>query len=196
MLNKKVLTLNMDYTPLMVVSCRNALKKIYDHADNKKTGVEIVDFYKNEFITDSMGRKHPVPAVVRKMKYVKKNHRKVPFSRNRVFLRDGFKCAYCTKKLPPTKLTYDHVIPKSKWKKQTTPTCWENIVTCCYTCNRKKADRTPVQANMKLHIKPEVPNNLTTIVGLSHWKHKVPDEWIVYLKHLPGFNELYENNET
>jgi 5-methylcytosine-specific restriction endonuclease McrA len=193
MLNKRVLILNADFTPLQITGCKQAIKKVYQNMENRKIGVEVIDFYKDEHILDSAGRKHPVPAVVRKPSYVKKNHRKVPFSRNRVFVRDGFKCAYCLKRLPPDKLTYDHVIPKSKWKKSSSPTCWENIVTSCYTCNRKKADKTPDQAKMPLKIKPEVPNFLNTIIGISHWKHKIPNEWVVYLKHLPGFEELYNS---
>jgi 5-methylcytosine-specific restriction endonuclease McrA len=47
----------------------------------------------------------------------------------------------------------DHVIPRSQGGK----TVWENIVTACRECNRKKGGRTPEQAHMFLHTRPRQP---------------------------------------
>ena len=48
-------------------------------------------------------------------------------------------CAYCGKMT--SKLTKDHVIPKSQGGAK----CGSNIVMACRACNEAKADRTPAQ---------------------------------------------------
>lgn len=37
---------------------------------------------------------------------------------------------------------------------------WTNLVTCCGKCNLKKANRTPDECNMTLHVKPYEPQLL------------------------------------
>ena len=74
--------------------------------------------------------------------------------RKQVYKRDNFTCQYCNNKFPTTKLTYDHVIPKSLWTLNTSPTCWTNIVTACIQCNFKKSNKTPTQADMPLQKEP------------------------------------------
>jgi 5-methylcytosine-specific restriction endonuclease McrA len=58
--------------------------------------------------------------------------RRVPFTRLHVFLRDRFRCQYCAD--TEHRLTFDHVIPRSKGGKTT----WQNIVAACDACNVKK----------------------------------------------------------
>ena len=70
--------------------------------------------------------------------YVGQGKTKDPcFTRRNIFLRDRFSCQYCKVHLPMKELTYDHVVPRSKGG----PTSWDNIVTCCNKCNRRKASR-------------------------------------------------------
>jgi hypothetical protein len=47
----------------------------------------------------------------------------------------------------------DHVVPKSRGG----GTNWTNIVVACKTCNLKKADRTPLEVDMKLRKPPGKP---------------------------------------
>jgi len=55
-------------------------------------------------------------------------------------------------------LTYDHVIPKSRYKKSySKSTTWTNIVTSCKVCNSKKGNKTPQEANMELLNIPMIP---------------------------------------
>src|SRR4029078_1866943 len=57
---------------------------------------------------------------------------------------------------------------------------WENIVTCCVTCNRKKGGRTPAEAGMHLLRTPRRPDSAPAIrikVGLRH----APESWRDYL---------------
>lgn len=67
-------------------------------------------------------------------------------SRENIFRRDNFQCRYCGKKLIKRELTCDHIVPRSQGGKKT----WKNIVTACKSCNNKKGDRTPEEANMIL----------------------------------------------
>lgn len=90
---------------------------------------------------------------------------------------------YCGQVFPPEELTYDHVIPRAKWRRQNhkiSPTSWNNIVTCCVKCNRKKDNRTPKEANMQLLKYPEEPNPHGFILGLHPWS-VIPDEWKIYI---------------
>ena len=57
---------------------------------------------------------------------------------------------------------------------------WENIVTCCVGCNRKKGGRTPREAKMHLIRSPRRPNSVPAIritIGLRD----APENWRDYL---------------
>ena len=71
-----------------------------------------------------------------------------------IFRRDMYCCQYCGKDLLPDEATVDHVNPKSRGGKNDFP----NLVTCCFSCNSYKADRTPEEAGMVLLRKPTMPN--------------------------------------
>jgi len=96
----------------------------------------------------------PVPSVIRLHRYVKITYKLVSFTRKNIFLRDNFTCYYCNDQLKAKELTLDHVLPKSKggWNN------WDNIVTACIPCNKKKGNRTPEEANMKLRRPPKSPS--------------------------------------
>ncbi len=161
------LLLNFTYEPLRVIDWRKAIVLIFlGKAEPVKNYDKVVR---------SVNLTMPLPAVIRLLKYVK-NGRKVylRFSRENVFLRDNYTCQYCGKKFPPSKLTYDHVIPKSRGG----TTDWTNIVTCCERCNRLKGDRTPEEAGMKL-LKP--PRRPVLLPGMQLYKKNIPDEWKPYL---------------
>ena len=84
-----------------------------------------------------------------------KYRRSTPALNNReLFARDRYLCAYCGTVFPMSKLTRDHVHPRSKGG----PDEWENVVTSCRSCNQRKDDRTPSQANMDLLYVPYAPN--------------------------------------
>ena len=76
---------------------------------------------------------------------------RVAFNRKNVFRRDDHHCQYCARQA--NDLTLDHVLPRSRGG----PTSWENVVACCKSCNAKKRDRTPEEANMRLLRKPYAP---------------------------------------
>jgi len=81
--------------------------------------------------------------------------RGVPLLTNRtLFQRDRNLCLYCGDQFPPHLLTRDHVVPASRGG----ASVWENCVTACRTCNQRKDDRTPEEANMRLLAVPYTPN--------------------------------------
>ena len=74
-----------------------------------------------------------VPSIIMLQRFHKfQNY--VKFSRSNVYLRDMYKCQYCSDIFERNRLTLDHVVPKSKGGE----TSWENIVTCCNSCNTFK----------------------------------------------------------
>jgi len=185
--NKRTLVLNNDYSAHSVIDWDRAVVLMIMNQDDPKEGAYVVEYYANDFIKDSRGHKYPIPAVMVLASY-KKRKKNIPFSRKNVWLRDRFTCMYCGKKCKWNELTYDHVIPRCQWDqtKKGTPTHWENIVSCCYPCNRMKAGRTPKQAGMKLIKEPKVPVNAMHIHGFSVFK-PIPAEWDQYIP------EFYRN---
>jgi 5-methylcytosine-specific restriction endonuclease McrA len=184
--NSRCLILNADYTPLGIISWKRALVWSYRHEENSSVGVEIIDFYKNDYICGVNNKKIPIPAVVKTAKYFRLNHQNVNFSRNNLFIRDNYSCQYCGYEKEVKQLTYDHVIPKSLWKNKIgSPTCWTNIVTACVDCNRKKGNKTPKEANMPLKNLPIVPNKSAKYLPvrglLLKIRSDIPEEWVIYL---------------
>jgi 5-methylcytosine-specific restriction endonuclease McrA len=77
----------------------------------------------------------------------------VSFSRRNVFKRDHYTCQYCGAQPGSEELSIDHVVPRSRGGQSS----WENCVLACIACNKRKADRLPRQASMKLRKQPERP---------------------------------------
>lgn len=75
-------------------------------------------------------------------------------SNTALFARDAHLCLYCGERPPRQHLTRDHVKPTSKGGAD----IWENVVTACYHCNSRKANRTPQQAGMPLLAVPYRPS--------------------------------------
>ncbi len=94
-----------------------------------------------------------VPKIVVLALYDRMPRLEVKFTRRNVFLRDKFTCQYCTRVLPEAQLNLDHVMPRDKGGRTT----WENIVTSCFRCNTRKANKLPQEANMHPQSKPSAP---------------------------------------
>ena len=77
----------------------------------------------------------------------------VSFSRRNLFKRDHWTCQYCGMQPGADELTIDHVVPRSQGGTST----WENCVLACLACNKRKADRTPREAGLKLRHAPVRP---------------------------------------
>lgn len=184
--NSKCLVLNADYTPLAIIGWRRAIIWSIKNDYNTLSGIQVIDFYKNDYIRCTNNKKLPIPAVARMATYHRVHGFSVNFSRKNLFTRDNMTCQYCGCIKDKKELTYDHVIPKSQWDHALgSPTNWTNIVTACVYCNRKKGNRTPTQANMPLLSIPAKPNKNIKYLPLSchldRIKNNIPSEWLVYL---------------
>lgn len=76
-------------------------------------------------------------------------------NRRNVFERDRYRCQYCGRVYPESKLNLDHVIPRDRGGR----TSWENLVTSCIDCNSRKANRLPHQAGLSLRRQPLRPKH-------------------------------------
>lgn len=90
----------------------------------------------------------------------KRRHRAPSLSNRELFRRDHHMCAYCGNIFPDSKLTRDHIIPRSKNGKD----IWTNVVTCCSKCNQKKDDLTLEQSGMTLLYMPYVPSKAEHLI--------------------------------
>jgi 5-methylcytosine-specific restriction endonuclease McrA len=94
------------------------------------------------------------PEVIVLAKYDGQGEKSVVFSRKNLFKRDKYTCMFCGVQPGPAELTIDHVMPKSRGGKST----WENCVLACVECNKRKANRTPDEAGMKMRRTPKKPS--------------------------------------
>jgi hypothetical protein len=67
--HKKSLVLNADYSPMGIISWKRALVWSIRHEDDASMGVEVIDFYKDDYIMGTHNKKYPIPAVVKTAKY-------------------------------------------------------------------------------------------------------------------------------
>lgn len=93
-----------------------------------------------------------------------------------IFIRDNFMCQYCGRKFDQRDLTYDHVTPRS----MDGETDWDNIVTCCHSCNKRKGGRTPRQASMHLIRRPVRPT-WYHFISFTLSRGDTPESWRPYL---------------
>ena len=166
--NTRTLLLSQGYEPIKIIPWQRAMTLL------TLDKVEVVEEYDAEIRATSIIVK--VPAVVRLRKAFRRFVKPVKFSRVNIYARDGHRCQYCGTKCSIDQLTYDHVIPRSRGGRTT----WENIVSCCYACNAKKANRTPAEAKMVLRSTPVRPAWLPA-VQIRVSTQSVPDAWRDYV---------------
>ncbi|MBI4444618.1 MAG: HNH endonuclease [Acidobacteria bacterium] len=165
------LVLNASYEPLQIVSWKRAIRMLFQEK------VEVVAEYDREIRSVTVSIK--LPSVLRLLQYarVKRNHHQVKFTRSNLYARDGYRCQYCGERVALSELTYDHVIPVARGGGKT----WENIVTCCIPCNRRKGDRTPDEAGLSLLREPKAPAGFPQKVHFLLYQKKAPESWRNYI---------------
>jgi len=126
----------------------------------------------------SVNLKVAVPEVIALNFYDRLPDSDVKFTRKNIYHHYVSKCCYCGKRFATPQLNLDHVIPRSKGG----TTSWDNIVLSCIPCNTKKANRTPVEAGLKMHYSPSKPKwkpalslHIKTGVPLRHSWQKFVD---------------------
>ena len=166
MINLPVLVLNQNYEPLNICRVRRAIVLLYrGKAEMLENGSGFVQSASHTF---------PVPSVIRLACLIKRPWLRPKLTRVEVFNRDRYTCQYCSKKT--RQLSLDHVIPRYHGGQHT----WENVVSACIPCNRRKAGRTPEQAGMRLLNSPSPPRG-SFFLYTSYRYQQTRDEWQRYL---------------
>lgn len=175
MAEEKTLVLNSDYSPIQVISWKDAICLYY------KGLVYIVQPYLSDgkpVKIHSPSVEFEKPAVVVARKYVDMSKKRVKLSRRNILLRDGYTCQYTGAKLPENELDIDHVLPLSRGGKNE----WTNMVACSKKVNNAKSDKTPKEAGLTLIRKPRAPH--WSQILLKRIEREGNPLWKSYLKEL------------
>ena len=143
LVNMPVLVLNQSYEPLNICRVRRAVVLIQvGKAEMLENGAGIL-----RTLSESI----EIPSVIRLGNMIKRPRTERKLTRYEIFHRDNYTCQYCGKQTH--QLTLDHIIPKHAGG----PHTWENVVSSCVNCNRRKAGKSPTEAGMKLLRRPTKP---------------------------------------
>lgn len=163
--DQMVLVLNANYEPLNVCTTRRAIGLMMSG--------------KAELLLDGRGvirtasLSFPRPSIVRMAYMVHRPRPRVKLTKREIFRRDDFTCQYCGQH--SAVLTIDHIIPRHRGGTHS----WENLVTACPACNRRKGGRTPQEAGMTLRRLPFEPSpSAEYLFGRVLESHA---EWVEYL---------------
>lgn len=153
-LDRMVLVLNKGWTPIHVTTVREAISDVaagnaqfmdYDLALHDWASWVTLNVPDGEDgIQPVRGHAIRIPLVMRLKVYNQMKATEIKLNRKNVFLRDGFKCQYCSKEITLHTGTIDHVVPKSRGGKNS----WDNFAASCKKCNTKKRDLTPKEAGL------------------------------------------------
>lgn len=163
-----VLVLNASYEAVNVISAKRAFTSVMK-------GIAVVE--ESSAIVIHTGRLVlPVPSVIRLLEYRRIPRRTRTLSRKGILARDRHQCQYCLEPFLPSKLTLDHIIPRSRGGGNV----WENLVAACFGCNNRKGDRTPDEAGMPLARYPK-PFSIHTSRHLLRDSGAEQESWRKYL---------------
>src|SRR5262245_55061965 len=193
MLERPTLVLNRNWQPVGVATVARSLVMVW----NESARVVDPDDYRlytwsdwskltpreGERFLRAVSQRLRVPEVVVLARYDRLPESAVTFSRRNVYKRDHFTCQYCRAQPGSEELTIDHVVPRA----QGGVSSWQNCVLACIACNRRKADRTPQEARMRLRSKPVRPAwrplYTASAVRIESWSKFVSEAyWNVELK--------------
>jgi 5-methylcytosine-specific restriction endonuclease McrA len=178
---KPVLVLNSAYEPLNICSAKRAMKLIVKGVARAEESHEDQKFYSGKMWDENSGELVTVdfflPSVIRLLEYRYIPIRTQIVTRKNIFNRDKNTCLYCGEEFTVRHLTLDHVIPRSRGGKST----WENLVTCCMPCNKRKGDKMLHELHdMKLRYTPKPLSSHTSRFILRNMGNGDP-MWRKYL---------------
>jgi len=160
-MNSKTLLLSASYEPICFISEKRMFKYLF------KDKVEIVSIW-DETVKWINGEEINYPAVVKLTNLFYNKAKNVSFTRRALVKRDNSSCCYCGKKLTPSKITIDHIIPTSKGGANS----FLNCVVSCQPCNGRKANRTLDEVGMFLLNKPYHPSFAQNLTAPSNCWHE------------------------
>jgi 5-methylcytosine-specific restriction endonuclease McrA len=184
-LERLVLVLNRNWLAVNIATARRAIVLLYT---GRALAISTEDFSTYDFDKwveyskktngdhiSSPTMKFRIPEVIVLSKYSGRALENKGPTRASLLARDGCTCQYCGRRLSPSRLTIDHIIPRSRGGSDD----WDNLVVACIDCNIKKGDSTPEEARMTL-IKPSrrpLPLPYNRIRGLN----SIPSSWLKFL---------------
>ena len=182
-----VLLLNRLFEPVRITTTRRAFILLYagvaralDEAGESHDFARWRTLPVRQGIDDAVPIVHGelrVPRVLHLRHYARHRRPPIRLTRRNVMLRDGHQCQYCGRQLPTRELNIDHVIPRSRGGEDS----WQNLVTACRSCNRRKGRRTPLEAAMPLLRAAGAPRwsmSVQLLLGLR----RTYAEWAPYLE--------------
>ena len=122
----RVLVLNASFEPINVCTERRAVVMIFK-------GVARVEEHNGHMLHSAKLAIH-APSVIRLTEYMHIPFERRSLSRKNILLRDHSTCQYCGRQYPPSELTLDHVLPRSRGGESS----WDNLVACCKTLQSSK----------------------------------------------------------
>ena len=173
------LILNQDYTPLRIADWKEAISDAIIGAEILGEGINIIEWYEDEFVIGANGMEYDLPAVAVTAKYIKRP-RVISLRKRNLMVRDNGQCQYCGCHLTREHATIDHVIPRCKFPNKADAHTWENTVIACKSCNSRKDDKTLKEAGMKLLNNPYEPEPGHFYTGMK-LNRKIPKEWSLYV---------------
>jgi len=163
-LDERTLVLNRSWLAITTTTVRRALTLVYGEAAQVicPETYEVHDFESwmergvrnGDACVRTVRAPIPVPEIIVLSRYDKVPRRRVAFSRRNLYRRDNYTCHYCGRRPTHGRLTIDHVVPRSQGGR----TSWENCVLACEECNKRKSDRSAVEAGMALLTRPRAPD--------------------------------------
>ncbi len=179
------LLLNIDFTPLRVITWHRAMEGIVSDK------LELVEAYPDKYVR-SQSTEWEWPAVVRNRSRFM--NQKIRLTKTALYARDDYKCQYCGQtplknkgQIDKGQLSIDHVIPRALSKhgyvtttdgKRLQVSSWENLVTACKACNSAKGDS---QSMKPFRIpKAPTPREIGKMIKALHPGHS--PIWLPYLQ--------------
>jgi 5-methylcytosine-specific restriction endonuclease McrA len=168
-----VLVLNKNFVPIHIISWQKAMSLLIQEAARAIDDDYIVYGLEDWFIYSELDERFPkvltvkhkisLPEIIVLRKYDRLPIRDVKYSRQTLFERDNFKCAYCGERFNKKDLTVDHITPRSLGGSTT----WTNTISACYACNSKKANKTIEESGMKLLFQPKKPRWISPLTDID-----------------------------
>jgi len=166
LLDSPVLVLNLNYEPLNICDVKRA--------------IILVVVGKAEVLENSRGVIHTpsttflCPSVIKLAYMIKRPYPRVKLTKKEIFRRDNYTCQYCGRE--SRNLTVDHVVPRHHGGQHE----WENLVSACPACNRRKGGRTLQEARMQLLQRPYEPRATSSYLFGRYLKEN--KEWREFIK--------------
>ncbi len=195
-LQDNVLVLNRSWQPVSVTTVRHAVVQVYLESARFVDAESFDTFAFDEWIMpkdpeggagdlEAAGKngrfihgcawRMPVPEVIVLSRHNGNSGFPIRFTRRNLLLRDHYTCQYCGSQPPPSELTLDHVVPRSRGGVSS----WDNLVVACRRCNLRKEDLTPEEARLKLLRSPRQPR--WEELQLSRMGDHLPASWRIFL---------------